>query len=208
MNNKEKIYIYNDDISFRFCSLHNQEKNRTYGDCSNFYETEENFVRYYNCCQHGIHFHCTKHPDQELNVPPNLSVYELECPKCGEKIKVDDFEELIKKCIRIYNAPKFKDAKLIRLDDWYIPEIKKKVELPSDYWMNINVKTDKDNDTIIILYVGKKNSNDKVQYFIKPEKLQLTTDHNDLDPATIISKIEVTLKDRKIIQEYDKDNTV
>lgn len=35
--------------------------------------------------------------------------------------------------------------------------------------------------------------------------MQLTNDHKDLDPATIISKIEVTLKDRKLKQEYDTE---
>ena len=45
----------------------------------------------------------------------------------------------------------------------------------------------------------------KVQYFIKPEKGQLTSDHKDMDPSKIISKIEVTLKDRKLSQEYDSE---
>lgn len=74
----------------------------------------------------------------------------------------------------------------------------------SNYWMKSDIKTDKDNDTIIVLYVGKKNSTEKVQFFIKPEKLQLSNDYKDLDPATILAKIEVTLRDRKIKQEYDE----
>ena len=37
----------------------------------------------------------------------------------------------------------------------------------------------------------------KVQYFIKPEKGQVTSDHKDLDPAKILSKIEVKFKGRK-----------
>ena len=57
---------------------------------------------------------------------------------------------------------------------------------------------------MIMLLIGNKNSTDKAQYFIKPEKLQLTSDHKDLDPAKIISKIEVTLKDRILKQEYDE----
>lgn len=68
----------------------------------------------------------------------------------------------------------------------------------------MQVKTDKDNDTIIVLYVGKKNTKEKSQIFIKPEKLQLSSDYKDLDPATILSKIEVTLKDRTLKQEYDE----
>ena len=41
---------------------------------------------------------------------------------------------------------------------------------------------------------------------IEPGKLQLSTDHKDLDPANIITKIEVMLKDRVLSQKYDKDD--
>ena len=71
----------------------------------------------------------------------------------------------------------------------------------------MDIKTDKDNDTIIVLYIGKKNSTEKIQFFIKPEKLQLSNDYKDLDPATILAKIEVTLRDRQIKQEYDEKDS-
>ena len=71
--------------------------------------------------------------------------------------------------------------------------------------MITNVKTDKDGDTIVVLYVSYVGTGDKVQYFIKPEKGQLTSDHKDMDPAKIISKIEVTLKGRKLTQEYEQE---
>jgi len=101
------------------------------------------------------------------------------------------------------NIKEFKGAKLIRLDDWYVPEVKKKEKVASEYWIETDVKTDKDGDTIIVVYVGHTGSKDKSQFFIKPEKLQLSSDHKDLDPAKILSKIEVTLKDRTLSQEYD-----
>ena len=129
----------------------------------------------------------------------------LKCIKCQKTICIDNFDETIKDCLRMLNADKFKNIKLIRLDDWYIPEIKEKIEDDriSDYWIKTDVKTDKDNDTVVVLYIGNRNSKDKAQFFIKPEKLQLTSDHKDMDPSTIISKIEVTLKDRKLTQKYD-----
>ena len=39
------------------------------------------------------------------------------------------------------NIPEFKNAKLIRLDDWYVPEIKKKEKMESGYWMTTDVKS-------------------------------------------------------------------
>ena len=92
-------------------------------------------------------------------------------------------------------------------NDWNVPELKQKTKPTPDYRLITNVKTDKDGDTIVVLYVTYVGSEDKVQFFIKPEKGQLTTDHKDLDPAKIISKIEVTLKDRKLIQTYGEDQT-
>ena len=101
------------------------------------------------------------------------------------------------------NIELFKNATLVRLDDWYIPELKDKLKSESDYWITTNVKTDKDGNTIVVLYIGYKGTKDKTQFFIKPERLQLSSDHKDMDPAKVLSKIEVTLKNRKLIQEYD-----
>ena len=99
-----------------------------------------------------------------------------------------------------------KDAQLVRLDDWYIPELKEKVKPTPEYSLTTNVKTDKDGDTIVVLYISYIGTKDKVQYFIKPEKGQLTSDHKDLDPAKIISKIEVTLKNRTLMQAYHDES--
>jgi hypothetical protein len=75
--------------------------------------------------------------------------------------------------------------------------------LPSQGRRLIVVKKDKNGETIVIAYIGYKGNKDKAQLFIKPKKLQLTHDHNDLDPAKVLAKVELTLKDRKIIQEFD-----
>lgn len=204
MNDEKNIYRYNDEISFRKCSLADNSKSLTYGDCTSFYEREENWKTYYHCKQNGIHFHCTKHPEMELLMLSNQFGETIcKCSKCNKEITIK-MDETVSNCLKLLNIEMFKGAKLIRLDDYYVPEVKKKIETESDYWINVQVKTDKDNDTIIVLYVGKKNTKEKSQIFIKPEKLQLSSDYKDLDPATILSKIEVTLKDRTLKQEYDE----
>lgn len=200
------IYRLDDNISFRKCSLA-LEDSVVYGDCTNFNTKEIHFNSYYCCNQDGVHFHCTKHPEIEFNRIVDESSYEiyLECPKCRNKLRIDNMQDLKSKCLKMLNMEIFKDAKFIRLDDWYYPEIKLKEKTDSGYWMHSDVKTDKDGDTIIVLYVGHKDSKEKVQYFIKPEKGQLTSDHKDLDPTHILSKIEVQFKGRKITQEYEED---
>jgi hypothetical protein len=207
MNEQKMIYVYNDDISFRQCSLAEDNTNLKYGDCTNFTEKQENWKSHYYCNQYGIHLQCTKHPTIELNVENRSygNTY-LKCPKCNKNIEIENFDGLLKNCLKKLNYFKLKDYNLIRIDDWYYPEIKEKVKTESDYWITVDIKKDKDQDTIIVIYVGKKGVNEKVQFFVKPEKLQLSNDYKDLDPATILSKIEVTLKDRTIIQKYDNNN--
>ncbi|MDL2310552.1 hypothetical protein LJC13_01075 [Peptostreptococcaceae bacterium OttesenSCG-928-C18] len=211
---KENIYVLNDDISFRKCTLFNG-RNDIYGNCTNSIEREENWNIYHYCNQNGLHFHCTKHPEIELDKVKysdeehkfdNHGKDILKCPKCKKEITIDNYKQLERQCLKMLNREEFKGAKLIRLDDWYIQEIKKKIEnVPSKYWIKTEVKTDRDGDTIIIIYVGYTDSKEKIQFFIKPEKCQLTSDHNDLDPKEILSKIEVTLNDRTLSQEYGEN---
>ena len=198
-----KFYRLDDDIVFRKCSLSNGKK-PFYGDCTHFSEETEDFKHLYCCDNNGVHFHCAQHSNVEMEyIVENFSDRYLQCPKCKKKIRIDSIQKVVEKCLRLLNIERFKDAQLIRLDDWYIPELKDSVKTESGYWIKVDVKTDRDSDTIIIVYVGHKDDNQKAQFFIKPEKLQLSSDHKDLDPAKIISKIEVTLKDRVLKHEYD-----
>ncbi|WP_195607956.1 hypothetical protein [Intestinimonas butyriciproducens] len=198
------IYRLDDEISFRKCSLF-EEDSTSRGDCTNFYTKEVHFHDHYFCKQEGLHFHCTKHPEIELECDPDFGGSVLTCPKCRNQIEIGNIKSLISRCLRALNREIFKDATLIRVDDWYTPEIKEKINPAPDYRLITNVKTDKDGDTIVVLYISYVGTGTKVQYFIKPEKGQLTSDHKDMDPAKIISKIEVTLKDRTLTQAYHED---
>lgn len=203
MDEEKVIYRLDDNISFRKCTLFNKEWG-SHGDCTNFFQTERNWQIYYGCNQDGLHFHCTKHPEIELERKQEYGQISYLCPKCMKPIQIKDEQELKNKCLRMLNIPEFKNARLIRLDDWYIPEVKEKVKTDSNYWVKTEIKTDRNDDTVIVIYVGCQGVDGKVQYFVKPEKLQLNSDHKDLDPATIISRIQVTLKDRELIHEYNE----
>ena len=199
----KKIYKMDEKIAFRKCSLYDG-KQEVHGDCTNFSEIEEKWKSYFVCNQYGIHFHCGKHPEIELQAEENEYFgVSYSCPQCNEIVTtVKKEKDLLSQCLAALNREEFKDAKLIRLDDWYTPEVRERSG-DSEYWVQADVKTDKDGDTIIVLYVGHKGDREKAQFFIKPEKRQLTSDHKDMDPAKVLSKIEVTLKNRKMIQEYD-----
>ena len=68
----------------------------------------------------------------------------------------------------------------------------------------LHMRSFKDGDTIVVIYVGHKGNREKVQYFIKPEKGQMTNDHKDLDPGKVLSKVELTLKNKIITHKYDE----
>ena len=100
---------------------------RWVGDCTNSSTREENWKTYYCCNQDGIHYHCTQYPEIELErTSEGYGRIVYSCPKCGNIIEIDNPHELKSKCLRMLNIPEFKNAKLIWLDDWYVPEIKEK----------------------------------------------------------------------------------
>lgn len=202
---EKSIYIIDDKIAFRQCDLFDECEHNSHGDCTNFCKKEIKHQIQYFCKQSGVHFHCAKHPDIELEEQNDLG-FKLFCPKCNEEKYDGDKNSLTNRCLRIINSRELKNAKLIRVEDWYYPEISEKIDLgkESDYWLKADLKRAKDGQTIVVLYVGVKGSKEKSQFFIKPEKLQLSSDHKDLDPATILAKIEVYLKNRVIIQKYDE----
>lgn len=198
------IYRLNDEVSFRICSLKDGE-GCCYGDCTNYQKKCDIDKVNYLCSQDGFHYHCTKHPQIELDVKYDHDDPYFTCSICKNIIEIDSLSQVRSQCQKLYNRKDFKEVKLVRLDDYYIREYKPKKSIEvSDYWVKPEIKTDKDGDTLIVLYIGYNGEKDKTQFFIKPEKLQLTNDYNDMDPAKIISKIEVTLKDRTLTQIYDE----
>lgn len=203
MNNKV-IYRLNDDISFRKCDLHDRPM-ISHGDCTNYDTKEQNWTTHYYCNQDGIHLHCTQDPEIELDFDNQYDELVLVCPKCKKRIDVSNLKSIYSQCQKMLNMEIFKDAQLVRLDDWYIHEVKDKIKPNPDYFITSNVKTDKDGNTIVVLYVGYQGSKEKVQFFIKPERGQLSSDHKDLDPAKILSRIEVTLKNRTLTQDYEDE---
>lgn len=199
MEDEKKLYYLDDDFMFRCCSLFRNDSS-DFGDCTNWSHSFRNGKDVYTCKQHGIHFHCPTHPEIELDL---VGDSDLKCRICGKDKIVWSFDSLRSKCLKALNSDQFKNAKLIRINDFYVPQAKTKAKT-EDYWATTDVKTDKDGDTIIVVYVGDNTDKKrKAQLFIKPEKGQFSHDHKDLDPSTIISKIEITFKDKKITHEFE-----
>ena len=131
----KKIYRLDDDISFRKCSLFNEKDTRDtthtgHGDCTSFCTRTINYQDYYCCTQEGIHLHCTKHPEIELEY---VAEYGLYCQKCNKYIDISNIKDIINRCLRVLNREVFRNAKFIRTDDWYTPETRKKTTSVPNY---------------------------------------------------------------------------
>lgn len=101
-DDEKKIYRLTDQISFRQCSLYHGRKT-AHGNCTNFDERSEDWKYYYYCNQHGIHLHCTEHPEIEFDtVERSYNSVILRCPKCKKDIEIDSgWDEIISQCLRL-----------------------------------------------------------------------------------------------------------
>lgn len=198
-SNEKELYQYNDELLFCIKSRGNWEP---------FDETAENRAVTFVCPEHKVEL------VEEKFLMRGTNGFRLSCPLCEQEkdykpIRFDgiDYKILEKKALALLDKSDLENAKLIRLNDVYTKEITKFNANPdkeSDYSIKADIKTDVNGDTIVILYIGYKGEKEKAQFFIKPEKLQLSHDYKDMDPAKILAKIELTLKDRVIEQSYNE----
>lgn len=162
----------------------------------------------------GIHLHCPEHNEFEMVVSQNgvgPRSYGLSCAACGSAQRVGrmlahEIETIKQQAKAALNSSAFKGAKLIRLDDFYTPEISVKdtATKESKYWMSYDVKETKDGKPLLVLYLGDREEKSKIQFFIEPETKKLSHDHKDTEPISVISRVEVQFKDG-VIELKDKE---
>ncbi len=216
--NGRAVYALSSTLAFRDCSKTghctskryasdqvNELNARGYENVVGYIDTDIREMGSY-CTQEDIHWQCAKHPAREY-VKENGRYICAECADINKKSKKSytgilfDEELMRKKAKASMNITYLQKFNLVRLDDVYVTEVKDKVKLESDYGITSTVKTDKDGDTEVMLLVGKKG-HAKSQIFIKPEKGQLTTDHNDTDMMEYIAEIKVRFADREISHKF------
>ena len=208
---KKQIYQLSDGICFRICE---------FDDCTDkdsHWSGHELRCALAQCNHEGtVHFHCCIHRDVELASQFNSVIYTYTCVTCDDdpdrefspvlELDYRQLDTTKQKAKSLLNSSKFKNAKFIRLDEYYAPEISEKdlTEKGSKYWVSYDLKSTETGETLMILYIGHKADGTKAQFFIKPESKKLSHDHADKDPLSIISRIEVKFKDGSIeLKEND-----
>jgi hypothetical protein len=173
-----------------------------------------------------LHFHCVKHPEVEMSHDEIIGRgahhqqkdTRFVCHRCeyDHWVRGWSYDQVVQQALSAFNAPHFKDAKLIRLDDIYTPElkvefkgdevkVKTKESIADGYKLVADVKKDKDGDSLVMLQIFKDKQSKGAQFFIKPEKGQLSSDHNNPNPADFITEINVKLKDREMSQKFERE---
>ena len=215
MKTKRKIYEFNDpNICFSPCGVF---KNNKPDGCTNYSLRQEDWKDVYSCAQNGIHFFCGKHKNYELvKKQPEECEFKREilwCDKCSQcssdyEGELVDIRELEKKARIILQAEELQNAKLIRIDEQCCElKINKLRTEDKRYFSAGKIETDINGNLQINLYIGSSDEKKKAHFFIEPEveRLRVEINDNNIDPAKIISKITVELKDRKIIHDYNKE---
>lgn len=208
MNNEEKtLYKLNDSLFFRICTFDDcTEKDRHWAE--HIKKCDPTKVLLGGCMHTGqVHLHCGAHRECELALrrgPMGPRDNDLLCPICETDISsepeptllrltVYEIDNLKQQAWSLLNSSQFKNAKLVRLDDYYYPELSEKntAQKDSRYWMSYDVKRNKNGQPILILYLGDRDLKNKAQFFIEPESQKLSHDHKDTSPMQVISRIEV-----------------
>lgn len=211
--NEKKIYSLNNDTLFRIC---------TFGDCTDKINHWAEHIKkcsgavMWDCFHEGdIHFHCPLHREMELSLhggglrgPFDNKLIcgicsqkpDYETPVSRRKLTIQAINTLKQMARSLVQSQSFKNAKLIRIDDYCTPEVSQKIPTKDDsqYWVSYDVKKTKTGKTILILYIGDRDKKSKAQFFIEPETGKLSHDHKDDVPLEIIARVEVEFKNGEI----------
>lgn len=212
MNNLVIYELTNPSVCFRVC---NTLKSDVPDWCTN-YGKDGDWNKKFTCRQQNVHFYCPIYKNIELvenmeNIDfTNETIWWCEkCKQCDrtyEGIRLNK-EDIVRRARIIVESEKLKNACLIRIDE-QCSELKinkLKTNTPT-YVAWGKIETDIVGNPQVNLYIAcSDDKGKKVHYFIEPEveKIRHEISNTDIDPATIISKIQITLKDRRIIYEYD-----
>lgn len=210
---EKRIYSLSKDTFFRICD---------FDDCTDKAAHWAEHIKkcsglvMLDCFHEGdVHFHCPIHREVELSLhggglrgPLDYKLVciicsqdaEYQTPSTRRRLSVQGIFALKQAAKALVQSPKFKNAKLIRIDDYYVPEISEKLATKKDskYWVSYDVKETKMGSPILVLYLGDREKKTKAQFFIEPETGKLSHDHKDDSPLEIIARIEVKFKDGKI----------
>ena len=121
--------------------------------------------------------------------------YTLKCEEGGENYDLP--RSIAKERLHVIDkidAKIFANQKFINLDDEALPIAEDKVPKDTEYFVTALLAQSKVGLRLVV-YAGKRGSNQKTQIFVEPEIRRLAFDQKDLHPNDVFTKVEATFRD-------------
>ena len=125
----------------------------------------------------------------------NTLSHSLKCEDCPQlySLSRNYYQEKLYVIDRI-DAKVFKNQKFINLDDEALPIAEHKISKNSEYFVT-SLLTQSKVGLRLVVYAGKKGSDQKTQIFVEPEIKRLAFDQTNLHPTDVFIKVEATFAD-------------
>ncbi len=135
-----------------------------------------------------------------------MSVFALKCEECNKVFKLPrEFDDEKEYVLNKIDAKVYKNMKFINLDDEALPLSEDKKSSRDNKFFVTSLLTQSKLGLRLVVYAGKKGSNQKTQIFVEPDVKRLAFDQNNLHPTDVFTKLEATFSDgTKATQEKKK----
>lgn len=182
--------------------IYMNENNLISVDGIKWYLTSLSGVRYVTplCPSHNMRLTPIKHLVRLYNRSRDSIDDEAEKLNCAEGHVLDlprPYGKEKQYVIDRIDAKVFSTMKVLNLDDEAIPIAKTKLkvdDISNPYFLTSNLMRTK-RGLQVVIYAGKKGSEEKVQIFVDPKIRKLTFDHDDLHPTDIFLEVKGTFID-------------
>jgi hypothetical protein len=129
----------------------------------------------------------------------------LSCPKCDFHIELDkSYYEKEKDALKIIASDYWKDAEVVNIDGEVI-KVGKEIIKDPDYWVKAYISKSIKGVKQLMVLVGSKKEDDKVQLFIDIDNEKLSFDQNNRHPKELLTKVTAEFKGSKSQMELKEE---
>lgn len=125
----------------------------------------------------------------------SLGEWKYKCIDCDFKVVLhDDVSNLGNKISNIIESEYVQNYDVVNLDGELI-KIKNETEKDEDYWINAKISKNKKGGKQLMILIGSRKQDDKVQLFADIDNQKLSFDQNNTHPKELLAKVVAEFKD-------------
>lgn len=124
--------------------------------------------------------------------------YIYQCPKCSHKYTLDRYvNEMSEDLSKVLRSHQFENSEVINIDGELIKIGESHKEEDEDYWVRVKLSRNKKDQLQLMVLIGEKGEEEKVQLFIEPATERLSYDQKNMHPSELLSRVVATFKESK-----------